>query len=464
MCYRHMMIRTHLDSGQKVTFVPCGKCEECRDSNRMQWQFRLRTELDYCRKIGWHIGFFTLTYDDKHLPHLPDIAFKGAPPSERVPCFSRYDVKTFIGNIRKRLNERYGVSGLRYLVASEYGSHTQRPHYHGIICFPSTVSGESMHSLIKEQWKNGFVFPKDYRGGLDSHGYRHSPFLIDGDVEGAAQYAGKYVCKDLDFYRSISDYELVERDSDEWRIVKDCMPFHSQSQGIGRSYLASLDLSDMLKVLRRGESFIGKSKTVNIPLYIRNKILYNNKYQFVYVGSGALDVSNDWSWSFEKNKFVYTPKKGDYVRQVLREPSAVYLEHYREIFAQKHEYYEQLFSDMSKKDYWLNRKVEDKFAVSISTAMSHVDPSRLADYYLSYYGVNERYWQYSDPAIQYMVRYMKFVPITQVEPWQVENSLLFDDYRQIIDYCCTQLHCCINLDLEKRKRSRLLKDYYSHRT
>lgn len=461
MCYRHMMIRTHLDSGQKVTFVPCGKCEECRDSNRMQWQFRLRTELDYCRKIGWHIGFFTLTYDDAHLPHLPDIAFKGAPPSVRVPCFSRYDVKTFIGNIRKRLNERYGVSGLRYLVACEYGSSTKRPHMHGLICFPSTVSGELMHALIKEQWKNGFVFPRDYRGGLDSHGYRHSSFLIDGDVEGAAQYAAKYVCKDLDFYRSIADYELVDRRSDEWRFVKDCMPFHCQSQGIGRSYLASLDLSDMLKVLRHGESFLGKSKTVNIPLYIRNKILYNNKYEFDYA-AGNPDARLDWSWSVERNKFVYTPGKGEYVRHVLREPSDVYKEHFREIYAQKHVYYEQLFKDISSVDYWIARRVAPTFANRIVMSMRGVDPSRLADYYLSYYGVKPEYWQYSDSAVQYMVRYLKFVPVTNVEPWSIDSNHEFDRYAHVIDEVCSQLHLATSYDIAKRKRERRLKDMYSH--
>lgn len=461
MCYRQMVIRNYLDSGQKCTFVPCGKCEECRDSNRMQWQFRLRTELDYCRKIGWHIGFFTLTYDDKHLPHLPDIAFKGASPSGRVPCFSRYDVKTLIGNIRKRLNERYGVSGLRYIVASEYGSHTHRPHYHGIICFPSTVSGQDMHALIKSQWRRGFVFPRDYRGGLDSHGYRHSPFLIDGDVEGAAQYASKYVCKDLDFYRAISDYELVDRKSDEWRIVKDCLPFHCQSQGIGRSYLSSLDLSDMLKVLRHGESFLGKSKTVNIPLYIRNKILYNNKYEFDFVGDRDLD-HKDWSWSNQKNKFIFTPGEGDFIRHVLREPSDIYKEHFREIYAQKHEYYEQFFKDISSADYWLARKVERRFVDRIVLSMGGADPSRLADFYLSYYGVKPDYWQYADPAVQYMVRYLKFVPITNVEPWSIDSNHEFDCYSRIIDDVCTQLHLATSYDIEKRKRERRLKDYYSH--
>lgn len=450
-----------MDSGQKCTFVPCGRCEECRDSNRMQWQFRLRTELDYCRRIGWHIGFFTLTYNDRHLPRLPDFVFKSAIPAEPIACFSRRDVRIFMSNIRKRLNERYKVKALRYLIASEYGSCTQRPHYHGIICFPPTVSGEQMHELIKAQWKKGFVFPRDFRGGLDSHGYSHSPFLIDGDVEGAANYASKYVCKDLDFYRSLGSYELVDRKSDEWSFLKDCLPFHCQSQGIGRSYLSSLDLSDMLRVLRYGESFLGKSKTVNIPLYIRNKILYNNKYEYEYVGDRDLD-HKDWSWSPAKNKFIYTPGKGEYLRHVLREPSDIYKEHFREIYAQKHEYYEQLFKDISCADYWIARKVQRKYADRIVKSMVGVNCSRMADFYLSYYGVKPDYWQYADPAVQYMVRYLTFVPITDVEPWSIEPFCDFDHYAQVVNEVFTQLYLATAYDIEKRKRERRLKDMYSH--
>ena len=50
--------------------------------------------------------------------------------------FSRTDVRTFIDNIRKRLFDLYHVTALRYMVCSEYGDHTKRPHYHGIVSFP----------------------------------------------------------------------------------------------------------------------------------------------------------------------------------------------------------------------------------------------------------------------------------------------------------------------------------------
>lgn len=76
MCVNRFNVRSKNSTSSSLVYVPCGKCEECRDSQRMQWQFRFRCELDYCKRNGYHIGFFTLTYNDSHIPHLPRLFFK----------------------------------------------------------------------------------------------------------------------------------------------------------------------------------------------------------------------------------------------------------------------------------------------------------------------------------------------------------------------------------------------------
>ena len=145
MCIEFLKIRAKNKYAPQGYFVPCGKCEECRRSLNSQWFFRLRSELDWCRRNAWNIGFFTLTYDDTHVPRFPEEMIKNdwlyKEKGELPPmCFRRKDVRDFIDNIRKRLHERYRIAGIRYMVCSEYGSdpnYTQRPHYHGLICFPS---------------------------------------------------------------------------------------------------------------------------------------------------------------------------------------------------------------------------------------------------------------------------------------------------------------------------------------
>ena len=116
MCVRFHLLKRTAPSSLGASFVPCGKCEECRDSQKSQWTFRLRSELDYCKSKGWHIGFFTLTYNDAHLPHIPRVLFEDEAQYRPLSCFSRYDVRTFIDNIRKRVNERFKVKSLRYMV------------------------------------------------------------------------------------------------------------------------------------------------------------------------------------------------------------------------------------------------------------------------------------------------------------------------------------------------------------
>lgn len=120
MCVRQLFVKSLSPNAPKVAFVPCGRCEECRDSNKYQWQFRLRCELDFCRKQHWNIGFFTLTYSDEHLPIMPDWAFKGDVPEKPIQCFNRVHLRNFIDNIRKRLHELYRVKSLRYMICSEF--------------------------------------------------------------------------------------------------------------------------------------------------------------------------------------------------------------------------------------------------------------------------------------------------------------------------------------------------------
>ena len=229
MCGSHFIVNSRSFS-QRLVFVPCGRCESCLSAKKAQWSFRLRVELDFCRQQHWHIGFFTLTYNDEHLPRLPECVYKSASPSLGHACFSRYHVRNFIDNIRKDVHRNFKVKSLRYMICSEFGSseHTCRPHYHGLICFPPEIDPLYMFGLIKRFWRYGFVFPKDFRGGVDRIGYAHNPFLVDGDTEFAASYAAKYCCKDIGFYRSVDGFELVDKDDDNYPVLRDCIPFNVQ--------------------------------------------------------------------------------------------------------------------------------------------------------------------------------------------------------------------------------------------
>lgn len=465
MCVRLFKIKSKSDYAQKFAFVPCGVCEECRESLKNQWSFRLRTELEYCRQRKWNVGFFTLTYNDAHLPHIPYQAFyeqklpqdvNGNPVFPAVPCFSRYDVRTFIDNIRKRLNERYGLSGnsrIRYLIACEYGSHTKRPHMHGLVCFPCNVPPNEVFSLIKRNWHNGFVFPKDIRGGVDSHGYKHKPFLLQGDVAGAAVYASKYCCKDLDYYESIKGYDLDKA------AVKDCMPFHIQSRSIGLQYFQNKDAAGLLDALKNGESFKGSLKRLPLPLYIKKKILYTPHYTFEPSKIG------DWWYDFEFDKWRYKKGQGTHKRCVGQKALDFFKENLNEVFSQKVEYYRSLFVDMKSVDFWTTKKLSfdtsKRFAsiaerLEVSTGLT---AERLAIGYMSYYGVPYERCKAVSPELFYLSRYCPDMDLEKCPPL---NETYYRNIRVYIGFLIDCLRFVVTKDVDKRKRiSRIIDKYKS---
>lgn len=134
------------------TYVPCGKCNFCLERLRGDWSFRIGEEL----KAAKSAAFLTLTYDEDHVPVHP---FSG------LPTLVKSDWQKFMKRLRKEQNKYLysgGVKGqqiyawdsIRYYGVGEYGSNTERPHYHAIIF---NVHREVMNK-IAGVWKKGFVY------------------------------------------------------------------------------------------------------------------------------------------------------------------------------------------------------------------------------------------------------------------------------------------------------------------
>lgn len=110
--------------------VPCGKCGFCLQSKRSQWMFRIFWEMHHQMHPGW---FVTLTYNEKYVKRTADNRL-----SLRFT-----DVQKFIKKLRKA---KYYV---KYICVGEYGSKTNRPHYHLLLWTDCLV--ESLESF----WSNG---------------------------------------------------------------------------------------------------------------------------------------------------------------------------------------------------------------------------------------------------------------------------------------------------------------------
>lgn len=93
--------------------VPCGRCGNCLEQRRSYWTFRMHEEL----RNHDSAAFITLTYTE------PPLSKQNEPTLE----------KTALQNFIKRLRHHLGGRKIRYYAIGEYGTKTQRPHYHAII-------------------------------------------------------------------------------------------------------------------------------------------------------------------------------------------------------------------------------------------------------------------------------------------------------------------------------------------
>ena len=217
MCYRPVKIlnpsrRWNFDA-PKYLFVPCGKCADCQRVKHNEWYFRCMIEYEDIKRVGGAVYFITLTYNEHDLPLFttPDgVVHQG---------FCKRDIHNFIKYLRIYLKRQHlEHKGIKYLICSEYGSKTKRPHYHGLLFVPYHIPNFS--KVMQTCWKHGFII-------CSKKGWEIvSPAGI--------RYASKYICKDFGYFDMLKPYmsDKFERKA----FVKefgDFLPRHWQSVGFG---------------------------------------------------------------------------------------------------------------------------------------------------------------------------------------------------------------------------------------
>lgn len=312
MCYRPIKLFSNTNSLRAIDstkfMAPCGECEECRTIRACEYTFRIYNEMEYRSQQDYNLFFGTLTYNDAHLPFsaITDKFNK----SVRIECFRRSDIDDFFKKLRKFFQNKYGITGLSYCCASEYGSHTQRSHYHFYLGVPKygvlqtkdknnkfdkgyevgdlvEMTSELVHAKVVELWNNGFVFPRYSSGGVDHNGYEHKSFEIDKcNIKAAAFYIAKYCCKDLTFYGlpSVNVYKEIcnnfihSKLADEVKLeykrkLREHMTFVKTSTHFGEH------INDLVKsvddLINGVSTTMNDKKLVPVPSYNKRKLIYH---------------------------------------------------------------------------------------------------------------------------------------------------------------------------------------------
>lgn len=458
MANQFIKVKSVSDLGIKRTYVPLENDADFRQIQKNAWAFRLAAEFKAMKDQGWSIGFFTLTYDEAHLPVVPKMFWKDEADFERKCCFSRSDIREFLTKLRKHLSKVYRIENVKYMICSEFGETTRRSHYHGVICWPENghtyyvernfkgsvikkewnslpCPADALHDAICRIWDKGFVRPRYASGGVDSHGHDHKPFKVDGDFTFCCKYAGKYCVKDMYFYESLQDYaDKIDTKSPLFR--KMCAPFHQQSKSLGLSILGEFTTDDQkLDLMINGLQFVGSDKFFKIPIYIRNKLVFD--YYSVVDDHGE--------------------------RLCRRQANKFFRDNYEAIFEHKVSFYSSTFEKFLSSGYLVGRGVDADNADYVSFQVRNFLDSYsftlddLARSYLAWYGVDRDYCFDVPPANQWLGRY---IPNEQTHTEGL--SLVPDEFLDDLDWCVNCIMFGLGL-IPVRLENRLVdsvRDFY----
>lgn len=140
-------LRRHL-KGMSTQYVdyPCGRCAGCLQNKRDEWSVRLMIEHKYASSAA----FITLTYSDEF---WFDYILK-ADNMEQAILDSKQVHKKHLQDFLKRFRYYDGNQGIRYYGVGEYGSKSDRPHYH-LIMFNHNHS--KLADTLSSAWQCGIT-------------------------------------------------------------------------------------------------------------------------------------------------------------------------------------------------------------------------------------------------------------------------------------------------------------------
>lgn len=165
---RHMLeTKNNIQQQYKYIKVPCNHCWACQLKYSAEWATRIMKESEkYDNNY-----YITLTYDDKNVPIASETSWEqyDLDPNQndgtRIKTIQTRkndgtwgytlnpkDMDTFLNTLRKQY-ERSGHKGIKYFYCGEYGTQTQRPHYHIILMNCPLNETEFYNPRIDENWK-----------------------------------------------------------------------------------------------------------------------------------------------------------------------------------------------------------------------------------------------------------------------------------------------------------------------
>lgn len=207
--------------------VKCGRCIECLNEKKREWQCRLSEEIKE-HKNG---RFITLTFSEKYLDKFTkDIGNDANNIAKRA-------IRLFLERWRKEK----GISPRHWFVTELGHESTERLHLHGIIFTNAT------HRAIKRRWKYGEIWVGEYTNLK------------------TINYIVKYICK-------------LDPDHKFYKPIVLCSP------GIGRGYINSFNYNKNKFEYENTDTTyrLNNGAKIALPKYYKNKLYDENEREYLW--------------------------------------------------------------------------------------------------------------------------------------------------------------------------------------
>lgn len=215
--------------------VPCGKCEACRLRYIQHWKYRAIYEVSKSKNSY----FITLTYNDDVIPYDENTGAQVLVKAHYVLFLKKLRHYLYTRQGKYQINTKKRLK-MRYIMAGEYGSKTNRPHFHAILIDVPWNGHENDHlnytlEQVVKAWEYGFV-------------------KIGTVQPGAVDYVVSYIMGKVNWQHPYQP------------------PFMRCSHGIGKAYVNIMKAWHLQYPNERTSMELGFGKKVTMPRYILDKI------------------------------------------------------------------------------------------------------------------------------------------------------------------------------------------------
>lgn len=280
---------------QKIILNFCGKCDYCNDLRQQSYIKRVKSQF----KMSKYSYLITLTFsNDKINMFLPKKFCKSLKPEQysQFSNLSKIEISNIIKNWKNKLNRFYRTKiKLHYFLCGEYGSLTNRSHYHILLMLDYPLPNLEKQNIKGNHFKSSLIDSKQY-----------SMYDIEATNKSisCSSYISKYLAKSKK--NNKSNYNYFETKQLKW-YIENC-PYDFEK------YFLFKDKEQLLKFLLLYE--------LEEYEYIYNCFKYNvktfkkvNKQSEFLKTSRKLGISNDIyfniingvinNYYFNKLKFEY---------------------------------------------------------------------------------------------------------------------------------------------------------------